>query len=191
MSTALHAILLAAGVSSRFEGIKQLARFRGESLLRGATIAATQLLGSRVTVVLGANADQLAAELGGLDVRVLMHAGWQQGLGSSLSAGIDALPGNCDAALIMLCDQPLVDHAVLRRLRAAWQKTPDRLIASSYADTLGVPAIIPRSFFGEICNIAGDHGAKSLLLRYCDEVIRVPSPEAAIDVDTPAELAAL
>lgn len=187
----LHGLLLAAGGSSRFDGIKQLARFEDESLLRRAASAACEVLGSRVIVVLGSHADRLLTELDGLDIASVMNADWHRGLGSSLSRGIAALPAESDAALVMLCDQPFVGAGVLQRLVTAWRREPHRLAASEYEDTLGVPAVIPRRFFGELLRLTGDRGAKPLLHAHEVDVVRVPVPEAAVDVDTQAELAAL
>ena len=187
---ALHGVLLAAGGSSRFRASKQLAQYRGRSLLRHAATTAAEALGPGVHVVLGADADAARAELDGLDVRIVVHAHWREGLASSLKAGIRALPHTCGAALIMLCDQPRVDAGTLRRLLAAWSLAPQRLIACGYAGTLGAPAIVPRPFFPEVYALTGDRGAKALLQRHREETICVPAPEAALDVDTPADLPA-
>lgn len=190
MNPALHGLLLAAGASSRFGGIKQLAHFRGESLLRRAAVAMTEVLGTRTLVVLGANADRLRAELDGLDLSSVINADWRRGKGSSLSAGIAALPPDCGAVLVMLCDQPFVGADVLRRLVEVWEREPHRLVVSGYEKTLGVPAILPRAFFREIGELSGEDGAKRLLYRHEGEVVRVPAPEAAVDIDTAADLTA-
>jgi molybdenum cofactor cytidylyltransferase len=76
----------------------------------------------------------------------------------------------------------------LKRLAAAWRKQPEYLAASRYDDTTGVPAIFPRSCFSELMELRGDLGARVLLQRHVDRVIRVPIASAAIDIDRPEDL---
>ena len=54
--------------------------------------------------------------------------------------------------------------------------------------TTGVPAIFPRSAFLDLASLRGDVGARVLLHRNPDRVVRVPMASAAIDIDTPEDL---
>jgi molybdenum cofactor cytidylyltransferase len=56
---------------------------------------------------------------------------------------------------------------------------------------MGVPAIFPRTMFRELAQLRGDVGARALLRRNADRVVRVPMPSAAVDVDTPEDLLAI
>ena len=62
----LHALVLAAGGSSRLGQPKQQLRFRGSTLLRRAVTAAAAVCPDRVTVVLGPHAGELEASVRGL-----------------------------------------------------------------------------------------------------------------------------
>src|SRR3984957_8057317 len=98
---ALHAIVLAAGASRRFGSPKQLVRFGGQFLLQRVIAAATELTGSAVSVVLGAHAAEIAANLPPGNASILINRGWQEGIGSSIRSAVSRLPGACDGALIM------------------------------------------------------------------------------------------
>ena len=187
----LHALVLAAGGSSRLGQPKQQLRFRGSTLLRRAVTAAAAVCPDRVTVVLGPHAGELEASMRGLAAGVVINPDWRQGLSASLRSGLGAVPEDCGAVLITLCDQPLVGSRQLSGLVARWRVEPGRIAASAYADTLGVPAVFPRALFGELAGLEGDRGARSLLRRHAEQVQAVPVPEAACDVDTPADLKAL
>ena len=104
--TTLHVLVLAAGASTRFGSPKQLVRIEGRPLLHRALAAATEVGGHAVTVVLGANADQLTPLLKHSPASVVINRQWKEGLASSLRAGIRALPGSCEGVLVTLADQP-------------------------------------------------------------------------------------
>jgi molybdenum cofactor cytidylyltransferase len=183
----LHAIVLAAGGSSRFGSPKQLVRFQGQLLLH-RVIAAASEAAPAVTVVLGAHAAEIAAILPSGRTSVLVNRDWQEGIGSSLRTAARALPGACDGVLVLLADQPLVAATSLGRLASAWRRSPRQIIASRYGDVVGVPAIFPRWCFSDLCELRGDQGARALISRYSDHVQAMPHPEAAVDIDQPEDL---
>jgi molybdenum cofactor cytidylyltransferase len=88
----------------------------------------------------------------------------------------------------MLVDQAAVTAADLQRLVGAWRRQPGYIAAARYGTTTGAPAIFPRSTFADLCALRGDKGARVMLQRNTDRVIRVPMASAAIDIDTPEDL---
>jgi molybdenum cofactor cytidylyltransferase len=184
----LHAIVLAAGESRRFGSPKQLVRFEGQLLVQRVIAAATELAGSAVTLVLGAHAAEIAANLPPGSASIIVNRNWQEGIGSSIRAAMMRLPGACDGALIMLADQPLVGGHGLTRLAAAWRRQPRGIVASHYGSVTGVPAIFPRWCFADLAALHGDQGARLLIRRYADHVVRLAHPEAAVDIDYPEDL---
>jgi len=187
----LYAIVLAAGPSSRFGSPKQLVRVAGRPLLHTAVTRASEVTGNALIVVLGAGAAELAPLLKHSPGSVAVNQDWREGLGSSIRAGVARLPATCTGVLLQLADQAAVSADDLKRLAGAWRKQPQYIVAALYAGTSGVPAIFPRSSFRELSELRGDVGARALLRRNSDRVVRVPMPSAAIDVDTPEDLLAL
>jgi molybdenum cofactor cytidylyltransferase len=187
-STTLHALVLAAGASRRFGSPKQLVRFDGQSLLQRAVAHASELLGSAVTVVLGAHAAEIAETLPTGSAGVLINRDWQEGIASSIRIGVQRLPGACDGVMLVLADQPLVGSETLRRLMTAWRRQPRNIIASRYGSVTGVPAIFPRWCFSDLTDLRGDAGARIVIRRYSDHVVRLAHPEAAVDIDYPDDL---
>lgn len=183
-----HVLVLAAGAASRFGSPKQLARLHGQSLLPRAVARATEAAGHAVTVVLGAHAAEVAPSLRGRAASIVINRQWQEGLASSLRAGVAQLPGSTEAVLVMLADQVGVTTQDLRRLISVWRQQPDHVVAASYAGQTGVPAIFPAHCFAAIQELRGDVGARPLLRRLSDRVVRVPMAGAALDIDTPEDL---
>jgi molybdenum cofactor cytidylyltransferase len=187
-SHVLHAIVLAAGASTRFGSPKQLVRVNGRPLLHSAVAQAVEVAGHSVTVVLGANAAELAPLLKHTPASVIVNRDWNEGLGSSIRAGIARVPGSCSAALLLLADQAAVTKEDLRRLIGAWRRQPEYIAAAQYSGTVGAPAIFPRSRFADLAGLRGDSGARSVFMRNPDRVVRVPMESAALDIDTPEDL---
>lgn len=183
MTMPICAIILAAGESRRFGKPKQLAWFRKENLVQRATMTAL-CRGLRPVVVLGANADLIEPYIHPL-VRIVHNLEWETGIGSSIRAGVSAIEPEVDAVILMLCDQPLVSGRVLSQFE---ERASAGLVAAEYNGTIGVPALFGRQFFEELKSLEGAEGAKKILLKHADRVVRIPCPEAALDVDTPEDL---
>lgn len=185
------AIILAAGPSSRLGTPKQLLHFRGQSLLRRAALSALGAGCRPVVVVTGAHAQLYVGELDDLAVLAAFNREWQEGLASSIRTGIEALVSedpDVTAALILLCDQPHVTSALLSRLIGAHLATGCLVVASTYGDSAGAPALFSRSLFAELGRLEGASGAKHVIARHAAEAHLVPFPDGEADVDTPADV---
>jgi molybdenum cofactor cytidylyltransferase len=187
----LYAVVLAAGASTRFGSAKQLVRVAGRPLLHTAITRAAEVAGNALIVVLGAHAAQLAPLLKHSPGSVVVNQDWREGLGSSIRAAVARLPASCSGVLLLLADQAAVTADDLRRLVGTWRRQPLCIAAALYAGDCGAPAIFPRTSFRELAELRGDSGARALLRRNADRVVRVAMPSAAVDIDTPEDLLAL
>jgi len=190
----LAGLLLAAGGATRFGSPKVLATYRGEPLVRRAAHLLIPRCPAGVLVVVGASATgvrgALAADVAGGSVALVDNPDWSQGLSTSLVRGVADLPPAVDAVLILLCDQPAITGDDLDALIAAWQVEPALIAAAGFSGRLGPPVIIPRSFWPQLAALRGDQGARSLLEWHAEHTT-VVMPHAALDVDTPEDLARL
>jgi molybdenum cofactor cytidylyltransferase len=189
------ALVLAAGRSTRMGAVnKMLAEIGGKPLVR---IAAEQAVASHahpVIVVTGHEREKVEAALNGLPVRFVHNADYAEGLGTSLKAGIAAVPEEADAVVVCLGDMPQVDAALINRLIAAFD--PERgalVVVPSIDGRRGNPVVWSRRFFHDLMAIQGDVGARHLIGNYAEVVVEVPvAGEAALtDVDTPESLLAV
>jgi molybdenum cofactor cytidylyltransferase len=181
------AVVLAAGGSIRFGKPKQLAIFQGEPLVRRIVTAAKDAGCAPVVVVVGASAGQITPVLAGLPVSIIEHPNWSNGLGSSIAVGVmhaTRITPDLDAAILLACDQPFVNAATLRRLVQLHLENGKPIVASAYAETLGIPALFDRSCFGDLLQLRGDTGAKGVILARRHDVAPFNFPAAAIDIDT-------
>ena len=179
----VYAIILAAGSSSRMNSPKQLLKWRDRPLLEHTILTARSILNERIIVVLGANAQLIQSAINLDTVTTRINPDWQEGMASSIRAGIQALPASAAATLILLSDQPLITAAHIQNLLAGRQQAPDRIIASLYHQSVGVPALFPAEFFEHLSSLRGDRGAKSLLMKFEKSLLTIPLPEAELDID--------
>lgn len=195
----IAAIVLAAGRSTRMNtGLgalnKMLAEIGGKPLVR---IAAEQALASRarpVIVVTGHQREQVEAALAGLPVRFAHNPDYADGLGTSLRAGIAAVPAEAGGAIVCLGDMPQVDSGLIDKLIAAFDPEKGALIVvPSIEGKRGNPVVWSRRFFNELMAISGDVGARHLIGQYAEVMteVHVSGDAALTDVDTPESLKAV
>lgn len=184
------AIVLAAGGSTRFGKPKQLARFRGETFVSRIVKAAIEAGCDPVVVVTGEDSAQIESGLKGLAVRIAVNPDWPTGLASSIRSGIgNAMDGATDlgAALLVTCDQPFLDGAVITQLIQLHLTSGKPIAASAYAGTFGIPALFDRSCFPDLLQLNGDNGAKKIIVGRPHDVVSLDFPAGRIDIDTVAD----
>jgi molybdenum cofactor cytidylyltransferase len=186
-STAI--IVLAAGASTRMGRPKQLLTYGGRTLLRNAAEMAAASVCRPIIIVLGGYADQLQSEIDGLPVQQVVNERWIEGMGSSISAGLEGLK-HCDregaakAVVLMLCDQPFVTASVINNLVTVYRSNGTGIVASEYSGTVGVPALFGHEYFADLAALSGAVGAKQIIATHTSDVVHVPFPQGAPDVDT-------
>jgi molybdenum cofactor cytidylyltransferase len=190
-------IILAAGLSKRFDGNKLLAAVRGKAMIRWAVEAALASRLDRVAIVLGHECQQVRAALGSLladeRLNVVVNETYRDGQSSSVVAGLKAVRGDCRAAMFLLGDQPLLDAGTIDRLIAAYEQSGTDICYPSSGGRRCNPVIFAERFFPAILALTGDTGARTLIDANPDAVTAVEFPGAAQfqDVDSADDLAAL
>lgn len=186
--SSLFAIVLAAGGSARFgDQPKQLKKIDDKTLLEHAINTALAVCPLRVYTVLGYCSEDAIPIAHHSTTHLVTNYNWQSGIASSIRTGVAALPIAANAVMITLCDQAKITADDLRSLSQTWSEYPDRVCAATYDDTIGVPAIFPRTTFSQLATLEGDHGAKSLLENMAG-IRTVDIPNASFDLDTAEDL---
>jgi molybdenum cofactor cytidylyltransferase len=192
---AIAAVVLAAGRSSRMGGPnKLLEKITGRPLVRIVVEAALASKARPVIVVTGHQHERVEAALAGMPVQLVHNPAFADGLGTSLKAGIAAVPAQADGAIICLGDMPQVDGPLIDRLIAAFD--PDKgvlAVVPTIDGKRGNPVVWSRRFFPDLMAVDGDVGARHLIGRYAEAVTEVPltGMAALTDIDTPEALQAV
>jgi molybdenum cofactor cytidylyltransferase len=190
----LGAVLLAAGSSSRLGQAKQLLHIDGETLVTRMARRLIELGPANVIVVTGSASQAVNDQLSGLPVHIVHNACWEEGMASSLSAGVENLPAEIEGVLIMLCDQWQVGLPDLQALVQAWFVDISVITAASWITEerhiIGPPAIFPRNLFHELICLKGDRGARAVIEKYRERTSLLAMDRARFDLDEPKDLAA-
>lgn len=197
-------VIPASGVSKRFGGAdKLLAPFGRGSVVRATAAAAAGSTAVAVVVVRRTGDARIAAEVAGLDVRVVDNACADEGLAASIRAGVAALPEDIAGAAILPGDLPAMRAEVIDRLIAVFEAEERRRVVVPLAADAGArrdrlqqrnPVIWPRRYFTDLLALEGDAGAKGLLCGLAPEdvaTVTFDDPVAFTDVDTPEALEAV
>jgi len=186
----IAALVLAAGRAVRMGSPKLLLPVGGEALLARVLRAARASRCDDVLVVVGAGADEITAAAREAGARAVLNPRYAEGMGTSVAAGIAALPDACEAVVVLLGDQPFVGPEIINALIDAHRDTGRPLVASRYGTVRGAPMLIGRDLFDEARALDGDVGARVLLRGHPDLLAEVDVGEgpASWDVDTPDDL---
>jgi CTP:molybdopterin cytidylyltransferase MocA len=180
------AVILAAGESRRYGSPKQLALLEGRTLLEHVLEAARAAGLRPVAAVVPVWLSRPASAAPSDELVWLRNPSPERGMSYSLRLGLEALPPDASAAIILLGDQPGVQAAQLRALVAA--RGPRPIIASEYDGLLSPPVLLERSEFAATSGLVGDIGLRDLIRSDPDRVIAVPA-EPLPDIDVPEDLA--
>jgi xanthine/CO dehydrogenase XdhC/CoxF family maturation factor/CTP:molybdopterin cytidylyltransferase MocA len=180
--------LLAAGGSSRLGRAKQLVEVGNETLLSRAAAALVESGAEESIAILGAGFQKVAGGIGPLPVEIVVNDEWPEGLSSSIRVAVrEAVARGAEGLLLMLCDQPAVDGALSGRLVDHFRTSSAAVVACSYPEGGGVPAVFAASVFDRLASLHGDAGARDLIRSGALSVDLLPL-DPGPDVDTPGDV---
>jgi len=186
----IWAIVLAAGESRRMGRPKPLIPFSGTTVIEHilGTLRAAHLDG--VLVVLGAEAEKVAARAAPFGVRTTLNADYRLGMLSSVQQGFRALPASAGAALVFLVDQPAVSAATVKALVRAFVANGEAIAVPTFGGRRGHPLLLGTGLRDDILKLDPEVGLRQLLRRHAADVLEVPVRDSAVlrDMDTPADL---
>lgn len=182
-------VVMAAGNARRFGENKLAVQVQGKALFHRAleAVPAEQFVR---TVVVSQYPEvlELAHRMGFVPVPN-RHPDW--GISHTISLGLDAL-GDCDAALFLVSDQPLLEQASVAGLLDFYCRHPSCIVALGHNGVRGNPCLFPACFFPELRALREDHGGSTVIRRHEDVLLLYDVPARQLtDVDTRDALNAL
>ncbi|WP_190287437.1 nucleotidyltransferase family protein [Paenibacillus darwinianus] len=181
---------MAAGQARRFGGGKSLALLSGKPLfLYPVELAIRSGLSPIVVVAANDHAAAMSACIVDQPVRLVLNQDAEQGMSTSLRAGIEAVKEHARAAFILLADQPFIPDEAVRRLIERYEDGYGkgiRIVRAAYGGRPGHPVLFDRNLYPLFDSLQGDEGARSLLKTHKASVATVdfPTAEWNDDIDT-------
>jgi nicotine blue oxidoreductase len=182
-------IVLAAGRSSRMGQPKALLEIEGRTFLERAIDTLREGGCDVVAAVLaageaGRRPGELARACGARPVENRLAEAQQI---DSLRTGLEALPEDAEAAIVLPVDHPLANaHAVAALIRT-FRSSGAPIVRPVYRDRPGHPVLFARVTWGELADPELAEGARDVVHRHAEEIRDVPIEDRGVivDVDTP------
>jgi len=189
----LAAIILAAGYSSRMGRLKPLLSIAGCTAVEAVVRTYVSAGIPDVFVVLGHRAGELRPIVEAAGARCVLNPNFDQGMFSSVRAGVAALPQCAEACFITPADIPLVRVSTVRQLACCFTTTKKEVIYPVFQERRGHPTLVSRAILAETLETSLDAKLSTLLAAHEAQSCNLFVPDEGIhmDMDTPAELAAV
>jgi molybdenum cofactor cytidylyltransferase len=182
----ISGVILAAGQSTRLGRPKQLLPLAGLPLLAHVLRNAASSNLDEVILVLGFEAERIAAAVGEWGQRLVVNPDYAAGQSTSLRAGLAAVDPASEAVLFLLGDQPGVSPATIDALIEMFRSSGGPIVAAQYGGKTGNPVLFARALFPELAQVTGDQGARKIVKAHQNEVVHVAvsGSRPPRDVDT-------
>lgn len=180
-------IILAAGASTRLEGLKQLIPFRNKPLIAYSVEAALAGELDPVVVVVGKEGDPIREALKDHPIHIVENREPERGQSSSVIIGLEAVRDLVDATFFFLADMPLVASELVRALVEEHQRTLAPVIAPFAMGRRGNPVLFDRQTFGSLWQLKGDQGGRAIFSHY--PIMQVDWDDSVLfDIDSEEDL---
>jgi len=181
-------ILLAAGSASRMGTDKLELPYKGRRVIDHALapFVESSLIDELIVVV----RPGFQLQVNEPKCRVVVNADHQEGLGSSLRAGVTAAKAAADAFVVSLADMPELSVEIIAALIEAFGRGGKRILVPVCQRRHGHPVIFAGACRGDLLQLGGDLGARTMIQEHPEMVQYFPTQHRAVvyDLDTPVDL---
>ena len=187
----LAAVILSGGASRRMGTPKALLLYRGGTFLEHLLkVTDHPQIGLR-RVVLGADAQAIAAGVKLLADEVVINENWEAGQLSSIQAGVYSLPSGTDGMLLCLIDHPLISRELVGALVEQFYETGKSIVLPVYKGRRGHPVIFASRLYGELLSAPLETGARAVVWAHREEVCEMETSEegCVLNLNDPDALA--
>jgi molybdenum cofactor cytidylyltransferase len=180
-------IVLAAGNSRRMGTQKLLLQYAGTTVIRHIVdrVAASSV--DRIIVVAGRDAAAVRAATEGIRATVVVNEMPDGDMLSSVRCGLRALPAECEAALVVLGDQPSITAELVNQLIDASASSGRGIVAPAYRGRRGHPLLFSMEYHSEVLTGYDGVGLRGLLEAHPNDVFELVVADDGVvtDMDVP------
>jgi len=182
----LWAIVLAAGLSTRMGTQKLLLPYEGKTIIEQVVDNILDAGIRNIKVVLGSNGAEISQALKLLPVDLVKNENFQQGMHTSVIAGVKSLPLNARAVLVFLGDQPFIPSPVTQKVVEGWKTVGKGIVIPLFEGRRGHPPLYDMKYRNELSNLDTAKGLRSVAQNFPEDIYEVETscPEIVRDIDT-------
>ncbi len=186
-------VVMLSGSSTRFGSNKLFAKYKGKMLYETALLQAINSGAEPIIVVTAYQEILDDCRRHHPDIVPVNNSRPELGISESVKLGLEAAireaQGELSGCGFLVGDQPFLRAHTVRDLFQTFSENPDKICMLSDGEKTGNPVIFPRSFFRELLHLEGDHGGKSIAVRYPEDILKIPAAkEELTDIDIREQL---
>ena len=137
-------------------------------------------------VVLGYRAQELMVKVANRPVKIAINPAYEQGMSTSIIAGLHMVDKKARAVMLALGDQPVIGSKIIDKLIAEFYKHNKGIVVPTYRGKHGHPVIFAAKYRPELSTLKGDTGAKKIVEAHPEDAleIEVSSESILLDINT-------
>ncbi len=182
----ISAILLAAGKATRLGKPKQLMPFGQGTIVEQAIDNLLSSAVNEVVVVVGYRAEEVVKTVAAKPVKLVINPDYEQGMSTSIIAGLNSVDSQAQAVMLALSDQPLIDSRTINRLIEEFCHHDKGIAIPTYQGRRGHPIVFAAKYRGKLLELKGDIGGRQIIKAHPEDVLEVAvnCEGICIDIDT-------
>lgn len=139
-----------------------------------------------VIVVVGCRAEKVIKTIASKPVKITINPDYEQGMSTSIIAGLKCIDSQAQGILIALGDQPLIEKQTINRLIREFYKHNKGIVVPTYQGRRGHPIIFAARYKEGLLKLKGDIGGRELIEDNPNDVleIAVDSEGVIADINT-------
>jgi xanthine/CO dehydrogenase XdhC/CoxF family maturation factor/CTP:molybdopterin cytidylyltransferase MocA len=182
----ISAIILAAGESSRMGKAKMLLPWLDRTIIETVIQNIIQSEIKNIIVVLGAEKDKIQYQISNYPVIITENPNYLNGMLSSVQCGLRALPGDTDAVMILLGDQPMISSPVIDQLADTYRHSDKGILIAVHKGKRGHPILFKIKYKKEIEELNVENSLHDFTMKFASDILEVETETSDIlrDIDT-------
>jgi molybdenum cofactor cytidylyltransferase len=179
----ISAILLAAGQSKRMGELKQLMPFGQSTIVEQAVDNLLSSAVDEVIVVVGYKARDVTRAIAAKPIKLVINPDYEQGMSTSIIAGLKSVHSRTQGVMLALGDQPLVNSQIINRLIEEFYNHDKGIVVPTYQGRRGHPIIFAIKYKEQLLELSGDMGGRQIIENHPDDVLEVAVDSESIVAD--------
>ena len=183
-------IILAGGMSTRFNRPKQLIKWAGKCLIEHVMDNAAESDLEKIVLVLGYRFEEIFQEITlnpiNPKIEIVENPHYQDGMSTSLTTGLSRVKDRYPSVMFLLGDQPLIDTALINELLHGYRQNKKEIGIPVYRGRRGNPALFSATFYDALMKTSGDAGGRHIMDAHPESVwtLEVDRSLQFFDIDT-------
>ncbi len=183
-------LILAAGAATRMKQAKMLLPFASTTILSHILQEVQAIKPDSICLVTGYYHHEIQNSITAAQLDIVYNGNWEDGMAGSIKLGLAALLQkypDLGSVLVVASDQPYLNRTVLTNMIEAQGNNQKGIVAAKYQEVIGIPVLFDQKYFGQLEQLQGDKGARTILQQYPDDMVTIDFPLGEIDIDTPED----